>query len=87
MDALHEDLLQRLLQSLPGRAWRALGAAAKAPRSALRGFLAERDAVKLTQMAFRCRANGGKGMEGGAMAAWERAWDGLYGLLLVVTGT
>ena len=56
MDVLHEDLLHRLLQSLPGRAWRWLGAATRATRSALRSFLAERNQVKLTQMAFRCTA-------------------------------
>jgi len=56
MDVLHEDLLHRLLQSLPGRAWRSLGAATPATRSALRSFLAERNQVKLTQMAFRCAA-------------------------------
>lgn len=54
MDVLHEDLLHRLLQSLPGHAWRSLGAATRATRSALRSFLAERNQVKLTQMAFRC---------------------------------
>lgn len=33
MDVLHEDLLHRLLQSLPGRAWCSLGAATRATRS------------------------------------------------------
>eukprot|EP00435_Cladocopium_sp_Y103_P030476 s1393_g7.t1 len=54
MDVLHEDLLDRLLHCLPGRGWRALGAATRAARAALRSFLAERGEVKLTQMAFRC---------------------------------